>query len=167
MTFRDLFNYAAAYPGLFILFLLAIPVLAFVVNILAGETAEEIWQWRYLYAGLVYAACIPGMFAVTLNIYLFLFERQSIWAMNLVLQLVPIATMVATLMLVRRKLPFQYVPGFGRLSSFLTLIAALIGILWFVDRLRLVAFTYVPFSYIVIGFVALLLIIRFAWSRIF
>ncbi len=167
MTFRDLFNYAAAQPGSIALFLLAIPVLAFLLNMWAGETAPDIWRWRYLYAALVYAACIPGMFAVTLNIYLFLFERQSIWDMNLVLQLLPILTMVATLMLIRRKLPFQYIPGFGRLSSFLTLIAALIGVLWFVDRLRLVAFTYVPFSYIVIGFVALLLIIRFAWSRIF
>ncbi|WP_375447058.1 hypothetical protein [uncultured Fibrella sp.] len=167
MTFRDLFAYAAAQPGVIALFLLLIPALVYVLNLWAGDTAESIWRWRYLYAGLVYAACIPGMFAVTLNVYLFLFERQSIWDMNLVLQVLPILTMVVTLMLIRRKLPFQYIPGFGRLSSFLTLIAALIGILWFVDRLRLVAFTYVPFTYIVVGFVALLLIIRFAWSRIF
>ena len=167
MTFRDLFAYAAAQPGVIALFLLSIPMLVFLLNSWAGETAPDIWRWRYIYAGLVYAACIPGMFAVTLNIYLFLFERQSIWDMNLALQVLPIITMVATLMLVRRKIPFQYIPGFGRLSSFLTLIACLIGVLWFVDRLRLVAFTYVPFSYIVIGFIALLLIIRFAWSRIF
>lgn len=70
-------------------------------------------------------------------------------------------------MLIRQKIPFQYVPGFGRLSGFLTLIAALIGLMWFVDRLRLVAFTYVPFAYIVIGFVAVLVLIRFAWSKLF
>lgn len=167
MTFRDLFDYAAAQPGVVALYLLLIPLLAFLLTLWGGETAQDIWRWRYLYAGLVYAACIPGMFALTLNIYLFLFERQSVWAMNLVLQVLPVLTMIATLLLVRRKLPFQYIPGFGRLSSFLTLIVALIGVLWFVDRLRLVAFTYVPFSYIVIGFVALLVIIRFAWSRIF
>ncbi|RYF70871.1 MAG: hypothetical protein EOO39_14925 [Cytophagaceae bacterium] len=167
MTFRDLFEYAASQPGVVAFFLLIIPALVFILNLWVGETPEDIWRWRYLYAGLVYAACIPGMFAVTLAIYLFLFERQSIWDVSLVLQVLPILTMVATLMLIRRKLPFQYIPGFGRLSSFLTLIAGLIGVLWFVDRLRLVAFTYVPFSYILIGFVALLLIIRFAWSRIF
>ncbi|MBO0952060.1 hypothetical protein [Fibrella forsythiae] len=167
MTFRDLFEYAAAQPGVVAFFLLIIPALVFLLNLWVGETAEAIWRWRYLYAGLVYAACIPGMFAVTLAIYLFLFERQSIWDVSLVLQVLPILTMVATLVLIRRKLPFQYIPGFGRLSSFLTLIAGLIGVLWFVDRLRLVAFTYVPFSYVLIGFVALLLIIRFAWSRIF
>lgn len=167
MTFRDLFDYAAAQPGVIALYLLLIPLLAFLLTLWGGETAQDIWRWRYLYAGLVYATCIPGMFALTLNLYLFLFERQSVWAMNLALQVLPVLTMIATLLLIRRKLPFQYIPGFGRLSSFLTLIVALIGVLWFVDRLRLVAFTYVPFSYIVIGFVALLLLIRFAWSRIF
>lgn len=167
MTFRELFDYAAAQPGVVALFLLSVPALAFLLNRWAGTTAPEIWRWRYLYVGLVYAACIPGMFAVTLAVYLFLFERQSVWAMNLVVQVLPVLTMIATLMLVKRKLSFQYIPGFGRLSGFLTLIAALIGVLWFVDRLRLVAFTYVPFGYVVVGFVVLLLGIRFAWSRIF
>lgn len=159
MTFRELFDYAAAQPGVVALFLLCVPALALLLNTVAGTTAPEIWRWRYLYAGLVYAACIPGMSAITLAIHLFLFERQSVWATNLVLQVLPVLTMVATLMLVKRKLPFQYVPGFGRLSGFLTLISALIGVLWFMDRLKLVAFTYVPFGYVVAGFVALLLVI--------
>jgi hypothetical protein len=167
MTLRDLFSYATTQPGVVALFLLAVPALTFLVNLWAGETATDIWRWRYVYAALVYAACIPGVFALTLNVYLFLFERQSIWAMNLTLQVLPVLTMVGTLLLVKRKLPFAYVPGFGRLSGFLTLIAALIGVLWFVDRLRLVAFTYVPFSYLLAGFVGTLLLIRFAWSRLF
>ena len=167
MTFRDLFDYAAAQPGILALFLLAVPALAFLVNLWAGTTDEEIWRWRYAYAALIYVTCIPGIFALTLNIYLFLFECQSLWTMNLVLQVMPILTMVATLMLIKRKMPFKYIPGFGRLSGFMTLIAALIGILWFFDRLHLVAFTYVPFTYIAVGFVALLIIIRFAWSRVF
>ncbi|RZM01651.1 MAG: hypothetical protein EOO88_57720 [Pedobacter sp.] len=149
------------------LLLTAIPSGAFLVNLWSGETAEDIWKWRYMYAVLVYLACIPGIFAVTLNIYLFLFERQSIWDMNLALQALPILTMVATLVLIRRKIPFSYIPGFGKLSSFLTLIGAIMGILWFIDRTRIYAVAYIPFTYIVIGFVALLLVIRFAWSRIF
>jgi hypothetical protein len=167
MTLLQLFDYAAAQPGVVALFLVAVPLLAFLVNLWAGTTDQEIWRWRYVYAALIYVACIPGIFALTLNIYLFLFERQSLWTMNLVLQVLPILTMVGTLMLIKRKMPFKFIPGFGRLSGFLTLIASLIGILWFIDRLHLVAFTYVPFTYIVVGFVALLIIIRFAWSRVF
>ncbi len=167
MTLREVFDAFSGQPTLLFLLLMAMPTGAFLVGLWSGETADEIWKWRYVYAGLVFLACIPGIFAVTLNIYLFLFERQSIWDMNLAVQLLPILAMVATLMLIRRKLPFTYIPGFGKLSGFLTLIAALMGLLWIIDRTRIYAITYVPFTYIVIGFVALLLIIRFAWSRIF
>ncbi|GAB2538585.1 hypothetical protein [Spirosoma aerophilum] len=167
MTLRDVFEALSGQPILLFLLLSAIPAGAFLVNVWSGNTAEDIWKWRYIYAVLVYLACIPGIFAFTLNVYLFLFERQSIWDMNLALQVLPILTMVATLLLIKRKIPFAYIPGFGKLSSFLTLIAAVMGILWFIDRTRIYAITYVPFTYIVIGFIGLLLIIRFAWSRIF
>ncbi len=167
MTLRAVFEALSGQPLFLFLLLMAVPTAAFLVNLWSGETADDIWKWRYLYAGLVYLACIPGIFAVMLNVYLFLFERQSIWDMNLALQVLPVLTMVATLMLIRRKLPFNYIPGFGKLSGFLTLIAAVMGIMWFVDRTRIYAITYVPFTSIAIGFVALLVIIRFAWSRLF
>ncbi|KAB7727983.1 hypothetical protein F5984_19705 [Rudanella paleaurantiibacter] len=167
MTLFDFFQFITAHAGVAVLFWVAVPAVTFLVNLWSGTTAEEIWRWRYVYAVLVYTAAIPGVFAVTLNIYLFLFERQSIWTMNLALQVLPILTMVGTLMLIRQKIPFGYVPGFGKLSGFLTLIAALIGLMWFFDRLRLVAFTYVPFVYIVVGFVGVLVLIRFAWSKMF
>jgi len=167
MSLRDLFDAVARNPSGYVFFLLLVPALTVVVNAWSGRTAEEIWRWRFAYAGLVYAACIPGVFALTLNVYLFLFERQSIWTMNLVTQVLPVLTMAGTLLLIRRKIPFSHVPGFGKIGNFLTLIAAVIGVLWFVDRLRLVAITYVPFGYILVGFVALLVLIRVAWSRLF
>ncbi|GAB3549938.1 hypothetical protein [Spirosoma fluminis] len=167
MTLRDVFEAISSQPALLFLLLSAIPTAAFLVNLWSGETAEEIWKWRYVYAVLAYLACIPGIFALTLNTYLFLFERQSIWDANLAAQAFPILTMVVTLLLIRRKLPFEYIPGFGKLSNSLLLIAALMGLLWIVDRTRIIAITYIPFVYVVIGFVILLFVIRFAWKRIF
>ncbi|MFC5407890.1 hypothetical protein ACFPMF_01120 [Larkinella bovis] len=167
MTLQDFFQFVSSNPALLTVFLLSIPALAFIVNVWSGEKAEEIWRWRFVYATLVYLACIPGIFAVTLNVYLFLFERQSIWQMNLITQVLPVLTMVATLMIIKQKLPFSYIPGFGKLSGFMTLIAAAIGILWFIDRTRIYAVTYIPFVYIIVGFVGLLLLIRFAWSKLF
>ncbi|RAK00016.1 hypothetical protein LX87_01713 [Larkinella arboricola] len=167
MTLQDFFQSVSSNPALLTVLLLSIPALAFLVNLWSGEQAAEIWRWRFVYATLVYLACIPGIFAVTLNIYLFLFERQSIWQMNLITQVLPVITMVATLMLIKRKLPFAYIPGFGKLSGFMTLITAVIGILWFIDRTRIYAVTYIPFAYIAMGFVGVLLLIRFAWSKLF
>lgn len=64
-------------------------------------------------------------------------------------------------------MPFEFIPGFGKISGFMTLITAIMGILWFVDRLHIYAITYVPFHFIAIGFVILLLVIRFAWNKLF
>ena len=148
------------------MYFLLLPIVTWIIG-LVSTGSREVKLWSYVYAILVYAICIPGVFAVTLNIYLFLFERQSIWQANVVLQFLPVISMILSLMLVKSKIPFSLIPGFGKISGFLTLITALIGVMWFFDRIRLVAFTYVPFSVILIGFVLTLLAIRFAWSKLF
>ena len=168
MTLRDIFDHVSANPSALIWFLLCIPLLTFIVSIWQDpNTPPQQSQARYMYAVLAYCAAIPGIFAFTLNLYTFLFERQSIWTMNLVTQVLPIVTMVVTLILIKRNVPFEHVPAFGKLSGFITLIFAAIGIMWFVDRLRIYAITYVPFQYIAIGFIGMLLLIRFGWKKMF
>jgi hypothetical protein len=166
MTLQQFFASISANPWPAVVYFLILPFAAWVVNS-AADGSRDIKFWSIVYAIIVYAVCIPGIFAVTLNIYLFLFERQSIWNANIVLQYLPIISMAITLMLIKSKIPFSLIPGFGKISGFLTLIAALIGVMWFFDRIHLVAFTYVPFSVILIGFVLTLLAIRFAWSKLF
>jgi hypothetical protein len=39
--------------------------------------------------------------------------------------------------------------------------------MWFVDRMHIVAITFIPFQYIAIGFLILLLLIRFGWKKMF
>jgi hypothetical protein len=166
MTLSQFFAFISSNPWPSVVYFLILPFTAWVVGT-AADGSRDVKFWSIIYAILVYAVCIPGIFAVTLNIYLFLFERQSIWQANMVLQYLPIISMAITLMLIKSKIPFSLIPGFGKISGFLTLIAALIGVMWFFDRIHLVAFTYVPFSVILIGFVLTLLAIRFAWSKLF
>lgn len=166
MTLNDIFDSLERNPLPILIYFVALPLIAWIMGGIAQDT-QDVKTWRYLYAVLVYAVCIPGIFAVTLNVYLFLFERQSIWEANLLLQFLPILSMILTLILIKSKISFDLIPGFGKIAGFLTLIAALIGIMWFFDRLRLIAFMYVPFSALLIGFVLTLLLIRFAWSKLF
>jgi hypothetical protein len=166
MTLRELYNYVAGNPLPLALFFMVLPLAAWIMGLIA-HGSRNITSWGIAHAVLVYLACLPGIFATTLNIYLFLFERQSVWEASLVLQVLPIVSMVLTLVLIKSKIPFKLIPGFGRLSGFLTLIAALMGIMWLADRLHVIAFAYIPFSALLIGFVLTLLLIRFAWSRLF
>ena len=166
MSLNDVFDSLERNPLPILIYFVALPLIAWIMGA-AAQNEQSINTWRYLYAVLVYAVCIPGIFAVTLNVYLFLFERQSIWEANLLLQFLPILSMILTLILIKSKISFDLIPGFGKIAGFLTLIAALIGIMWFFDRLRLIAFMYVPFSALLIGFVLTLMVIRFAWSKLF
>ena len=168
MTLRDISDYIAANPSMFLWFLLSIPLLTFLTRIWQDpNTPPQQSSTRYFYSVWAYAAAIPGIFAITLNLYTFLFERESIYAKNLIIHVLPIITMVITLMIIKRSVPFEYVPAFGKLSGFVTIIFAMIGIMWFVDRLRIYAITYVPFQYIAIGFIGMLLLIRYGWNKIF
>lgn len=166
MTLHDLFNQVAQNYWPLAIFFISLPLVAWLVGQLANGS-RDIKFWGIVYAVLVYAVCIPGIFAVTLNVYLFLFERQSIWQANIIMQFLPVLSMALTLMIIKQKIPFSLIPGFGKLSGFLTLITAMIGLMWFLDRIHLTAFTYVPFVYIIVGFVGTLLLIRFAWSKMF
>lgn len=166
MTLRDLFDQVSSNYWPLAMYFILLPVIAWLVGQIA-HGSRDVQFWGIVYAILVYAVCIPGIFALTLNIYLFLFERQSIWQANMIIQFLPVISLALTLMIIKQKIPFSQIPGFGKLSGFLTLITALIGVMWFLDRIHLVAFIYVPFVYIVVGFVGTLLLIRFAWSKLF
>lgn len=166
MTLQDFFQYVSAQPLALLVYFVGLPLLAWVVGEVAtGST--NIKFWGYVYSLLAYLVCIPGIFAVSLNVYTFLFERQSIWAMNLLTQVLPIVSMCITLVLIKRKIPFEYVPYFGKLSGFITIIAACMGIMWFIDRTRIMVFSYMPFQYIIGFFVLMLVAIRYGWSKLF
>ncbi len=166
MTLRDFFSLIGANPSYIIFYFAIIPFAALLAGLLSkGE--GHLSPWRFLYSILIYAVCIPGIFAVTLSIYYFLFEKRSILDTDVYIQLLPIVSMVLTLLIIKRNVDFDYIPGFDKLSGLMTMIAATLAIMWFVDRTHIVAITYLRFEIVLLIFGVLLLLIRFGWSRIF
>lgn len=166
MTLQELFNLIAASPAYVIFYFAIIPFAALLAGLLSkGE--GHIAPWNILYSVLIYAVCIPGIFAVTLSVYFFLFERKSILQTDLYTQVLPIVSMVATLLIIRKNVDFDYIPGFDKISGLITMIAATLGIMWFIDRTHIYAITYLRFEVVLLIFFALLLLIRFGWSKLF
>ena len=165
MTLRELFDYLSANPFLVVAFFLGLPFVALLAGIVAkGE--GHLSPWKYLYSALVYLACIPGIFAATLAIYLFLFEQGgSIYNINLLTQVLPIGSMIATLGIVRRNAPFEYIPGFGKLSDLIMMIASVFVLMYFLDRIHLVAWIYVPVQWLLLIVVGFLILFRFGLKR--
>ncbi len=67
--------------------------------------------------------------------------------------------MVATLIVIRQNVDLDYVPGFGRLSGLMAMIFGLMALMYVADRTRLILFSYMPFVYVVLLFVGLLLLL--------
>ena len=87
--------------------------------------------------------------------------------MDLILQVLPIVSMVFTLLIIRRNVDLDYIPGFEKLSGLLMIITAVLGLMWLADRTRIVAFMYLRWELVLLIFVGLLLLIRFGFQRSF
>ncbi len=133
MTLGDCFTYIGNNPSWVLFYFIAIPFLAFLAWIFGKEEGTNP-PWNFLYAGLVYLVAIPGIFAITLNIYLFLFERQPILETNLYSQVLPIGSMVLTFYMIRKNVCFEDIPGFGKLSGLIMILTALIAFMWFLEK---------------------------------
>ena len=165
MTLGEFFELIAVNDVWVIFFFTIIPVAAFLAGVL-GKDEGHLAPWNYFYGGMIYLTSVPGIFALTLSVYFFLFERGSILDTDLYTQVLPVISMVATLLLIRRNVDLDQVPGFDKLSGLIMMITATIAFMWIIDRTRIWAITYVRFEYVLFIFFALLLVVRFGWSRL-
>jgi amino acid transporter len=165
MTLRDFFDYLGEHPLVLVAYFLVIPLTAMLAGwISRGE--GHLSPWKYLYSFLVYAVCIPGIFSVTLSIYLFLFERGgSILNTNILTQVMPVVSMFLTLAVIRRNAPFEHIPGFGKLSSLMMTIGAVFMLMYLLDRTHLIAFVRVPVQYLLLIVVGMLLVFRYGFRQ--
>lgn len=162
MTLRELFDFLSQNSSIILAFFLGIPFTALLAGIF-GKGEGHLSPWKYLYAILIYLVCVPGIFAAALAVYLFLFERGgSVFNVNLLTQVLPVASMILTLGIIRHSASFDYIPGFDKLSSLMLMIAAVFVLMYILDRLYLVAWVNVPVQYLLFIVAGLLLAFRFA-----
>ena len=165
MTLGEFFQMLGDHPTIIIFYLLAVPLTALLARLFAGDEGH-LSPWKYLYSALIYLITVPGIFSITLNVYLFLFERQSIFDANIYSQVLPIISMIATLLIIHRCVPLEKIPGFDRLSGLIYIIAALLAIMWILDRTHIIAITFIPFHWVLLFIVIMLVLVRWGWSRI-
>ena len=166
MTLNDLFTFLSEHPVYTIGYIILIPAITGIIGILVPEKGGE-KPWNYFYMFLLYLISIPGIFAITLLVYSFLFERTSIYDIDLITHVLPVISMVATIWLTRRNVNLDDVPGFDKLTGLIMMITTVLVLLWVLDKTRIVIFSYLPFVYVLLIIVALLLIFRWGLKRVF
>ncbi|TAK41946.1 MAG: hypothetical protein EPO28_07890 [Saprospiraceae bacterium] len=166
MTLQEFFDLLAANPFWILAFFILVPFTAWLAGNL-GKGEGHLTPWKYLYSTLVYLSCVPGIFAVTLSIYLFIFERRPILQTDIYTQILPVLSMVGTLLLIRRNVDLKDVPGFEKISGLILVITATLALMWFIDRTHIWVISFLPFWQAVLIFIGLLLTVKWGWGKIF
>ncbi len=165
MTLQEFFDTCSQHPEVIGFYFVALPLTAFLAGVF-GRGEGHLTPWKYLYTVLVYCATIPGIFAIILNVYLFLFERQPIMQSNVFTQILPIMVMFFTLWLIKRNVPFEYIPGFNKISGLVTVTFTIIAVMWLLDRTRIFAVTFLPFHYVLLLLVGLFIMARIGLKKL-
>ncbi len=166
MTFRAFIEYLGDHPTIVLLFFVGLPILSFVIGWITSEEGH-LSPWKYIYSTLIYLVCIPGVFAIALSIYLFLFERRSIFDTDIYTQVLPIVSMLASVFIIKNNVDLNLIPGFDRLSGLIMMIFVTLVLMWLIDKTHIYAFAYIGFGQLILIFLVLLLLIRWGWSRFF
>lgn len=166
MTLQEFFDLLRLHPTYIWSFFAFLPLTALLAGLI-GKGEGHLSPWKYLYSALIYLACVPGIFAITLNVYLFLFERRSIMETELYTQVLPIVSMLLVVFLVKRNVSLKQVPGFDRLSGLMIAIAAAMMFLWIMEKTRIIIFSFLRIEYALVFFLILLLAGMFGMRRFF
>jgi hypothetical protein len=159
MTLQEFFNYLGAHPFMVMAYFLGIPFTALLAGFMSkGE--GHLSPWKYLYSTLIYLVCVPGIFATAFSVYVFIFERGSIMNTDVLSQIVPILSMILTLSIIQRSVPFEYIPGFDKISTLITMICAVLALMYLLDRTHLIVWVNLPVIYFVVILAALLFVVR-------
>jgi hypothetical protein len=165
MTLGEFFELCGDNPAFLLGFFTLVPLVA-LLALFFSNGQGHLSPWKYLYSVLIYLVAIPGIFAVTLSVYLFLFERRSIMDTNIYTQALPIISMLATFILVRKQVDLDLVPGFGKLSGLVTILSVLIVLMWIIDKTHIYSITFMPFYVVILILVGGFLLIRMGLKRL-
>ncbi len=164
MTLQQFFEWVQMQPLYAVYYFAILFILTLLICSIAGNEAQ-LPPWNLFLSGIVYGVCIPGIFAITLNVYFFLFEKRSIMDMDLLLQALPIIMMVVILFILKRNVNLDYIPGFERLSNLMWIIGIVLSFMWVIDRTHLYAISFVPFYYVLIFLILGILLMRLSFKK--
>lgn len=165
MTLQELAGLAASHPVAVSLYFLAPPALIWLVTRLRGGSSPGGTPWRWLYSVALYTVSIPGLLAILMAADQFM--RGGLMQMDLLLHVLPLISLVITLLLFWNLPNPESIPGFRRVSGFLGLflITAVAGFLLMRTRIWILFGGGMGSLLILIG--VLLLLFRWAGDRAF
>jgi len=134
MSINDFIDLAGKHALGVLIALASIPAATLVWGFLHKREKSGRAPWKYGYSAFTYLACVPGMFSAILVCYALFFTHQSLLNANALAYFLPIVSMAATLIIIRGRVTFAELPGFGRLWGLMLLIAVSFALALAIDR---------------------------------
>ncbi len=165
ITFADLFAHLTRYRLPVVIALAATPLAVWLLGRGLGRYRRA--SFARLMTVPVYVVVLPGVFVLLVLAYMMFFTGQNLLTeVDVVLAGVPIASMVATLWVIRQFVAFDEIPGFDKLSGMVVLALLAFGCLLLVLKLRIFIGVFAG-AYALLGFFLLLyLAFHWAWRRV-
>lgn len=137
MTARDLVMLASQYPWHLTAYFVGLPLVSGLMGFAHGRGQGSLSPWKYCYSVLVHLTCIPGILACIVTGYALFFTRENLLDANLIVYILPIVSMAVTLVLIRRNVTFDDIPGFDRITGLMLLLAITFVIVLGMQRTRI------------------------------
>ena len=96
MTLGEFLQQFSQHHELIVFYAIATPLTAVLASVFS-KGQGHLSPWKYLYSFLIYLSALPGIFAITLNVYLIGFEGRSLLETDLYTQILPMVVMAVTI----------------------------------------------------------------------
>lgn len=137
MTIEEFLASIGRQPWVPITIFVSIPLVSWLIGLTHKPEQSVAGSWKYVYTLLMYLAAIPGVFAAVVVAYTMFFERGNLLQLNVLVTFLPIASMVATLVIVTGRVDVDRLPGMERLWGFMGLLTLSFVVAFMLDRLRI------------------------------
>ena len=122
MTVADLINLLSSYSKQVIALFCFIPAFSFIYGKIHAPGKGVLAPHKYIYSVLIYSSCVPGMLAAIIVGYSVFFLRTNLLEVNFFIYFLPIISLVVTLVIIRKNVELDDIPGFDRLVGLCTLL---------------------------------------------
>ena len=136
MSVNELLERLDDHTGWAICFFAMLPLLALFVSLLYKRAAKNAFI-ESVFSVIVYLSAIPGVFACILIFYLLFFTRTNLLNVDIVFSFLPIVSMGLVFGIIGKNANFDDLPGFGRLTGLMLLIAIVSGVTLAIYKLRI------------------------------
>ncbi|MCP3926767.1 MAG: hypothetical protein GY714_29760 [Desulfobacterales bacterium] len=162
MSINDFLRLLGKYKYFISIYFAALPLLAFIIGFI--DKRQRVID--YIYSILIYLSAIPGMISATLIFYTMFIVKRNLLNVNLFIYFLPVISMALVFYIISRKVKFDDLPGFNRLSGLMLMIGLASIVTLFLYRLRFFIGFFASIETLLIAGVVIFILFKVSFAKI-